>query len=357
MKSLHMIGSKTMGGAERSFSRIASSLALAGQDVAIAIRAGSQLADRKPLGVTQFELPFRTVWDPWSRGSISRLIRQLQPDIVQTYMGRATRLTHIPIGKGAVHVARLCGNYKPEYFHHAHAWIACTKWVADYLLKSGVPLNRLEIIPNFLPPLAMATAIELRDARERWGLAEDDLVVGAIGRLERIKGFDVLLRAFARLPATLDGRALKLVLAGEGSERQGLKKLGEDLNIGQRVKMVGWTDRPDIAIRLSDVIAFTSHPNEGFGNVTLEAWAAEKPLVTTRSKGASEVTTHLKNAWQTDCGNDRLLAEGLQTVLCNRDLRTALVLGGRQTLNESYSEDAVVHRFIRLYERLTTTSS
>ena len=66
MKSLHMIGSKTMGGAERSPSRIAAALPWRARR-RVAIRAVLNLPIGSLSGVTQFELPFRTVGDPWSR--------------------------------------------------------------------------------------------------------------------------------------------------------------------------------------------------------------------------------------------------------------------------------------------------
>ena len=204
-----------MGGAERSFSRIRSSLALAGQDVAIAIRAVLRLPIGSLSGVTQFELPFRTVWDPWSRASISRLIRQRRADIVQTYMGRANTTHPSPnLSAKAPCVARLCGNYKTrEYFRHAHAWIACTRGCRPG--NRAYRSNRLGFIPNFLPPTPMATAIELRDARERWGFAEDDLVCRRYRPISKGSGLRRTAPPHYReLPVTLDGCHL-LVLARE----------------------------------------------------------------------------------------------------------------------------------------------
>lgn len=352
MKTLHIIGSKTLGGAENSFSRIVGALNRAGIHAEAALRSGSSVTDILPPGVTTHELPLRTVWDPLSRFEVTRLIRKTQPDIVQTYMGRATRLTHLPTGGRPIHVARLCGNYQPQHFVHAHAWVACTKWVADYLLAGGIPANRLSIIPNFLPAQPAATSDELAQARGQWKFAESDLVVGAIGRLQHIKGFDVLIQAFAKLPREIDGRRPLLAIAGEGELAPVLAKLATELGLGDRVRLLGWTTRPDLLLQLADVVAFTSRPNEGFGNVTLEAWQAGTPLVTTRSKGALETSQHLSTAWQVPCDDPVALAEGLLSVLQDRALGQSLAAAGRQELANRYSENAVIGQFVELYKTL-----
>lgn len=353
LKTLHIIGSKALGGAERSFSRIVGALNRAGVRAEAVVRSGSPVPDILADSITTHLLPLRTVWDPLSRFEVSKLIRQTHPDIVQTYMGRATRLTHLPRGGRPIHVARLCGNYQPKHFVHAHAWVACTRWVADYLLAGGIPAQKLSIIPNFLPQLPPASIEELTTARADWNLPASDLVIGAIGRLQRIKGFDVLIQAFARLPREIDGRRPVLAIAGEGELAAALRTLAAELGLGDRVRLLGWTNRPDLLLRLADVVAFTSRPNEGFGNVTLETWDAGTPLVTTRSKGASETTRHLDTAWQVACDDAAELAEGLLTVLRDRDLAARLVAAGRQELASRYSEEAVIRQFVDLYAALT----
>lgn len=352
IRSLHIIGSKTLGGAERSFARIVDGLNAAGIRAEAAIRRGSALPEVLGAEVAIHPLPLRSVWDPLSRFEVSQLIRRIRPDIVQTYMGRATRLTHLAAGSRPIHVARLCGNYKPENFRHAHAWVACTRWVADYLLAAGIPAARLSIIPNFLPATACPSEEDLRAAWAQWGFGEGDWVIAAIGRLEAIKGFDTLLRAFARLPAEIDGRRLLLAIAGEGKLKEDLGGLAAELGVASRLRLLGWTHRPELLLRQARVVAFTSRPNEGFGNVTLETWEAGTPLVTTRSKGAAEVTEHLLTAWQVDCDDHAALAEGLLAVLTDAALAATLVANGRAELARRYSREAVIGQFAELYAHL-----
>ena len=105
---MHIMGSKTLGGAERFYLRLVESLHLRGERVAAVLRRGSEVVGQVPNGITVVESPMRTVWDPFSKRAITRSIDALAPQIVQTYMGRATRLTRLE-KSNVLHVARLGG--------------------------------------------------------------------------------------------------------------------------------------------------------------------------------------------------------------------------------------------------------
>lgn len=135
--SLHVIGSKEMGGAERWFIRFLQAMRRHRQTVQAVVRADGQLA-RHPLdGIPVQTATMRTVWDPWSRHQLARLIRAHDAPIVQTYMGRASRLTRIEPGRGRVHVARLGGYYQLAPFRHAHAWIGNTRGLVAWTAAGG----------------------------------------------------------------------------------------------------------------------------------------------------------------------------------------------------------------------------
>lgn len=103
---------------------------------------------------------------------------------------------------------------------------------------------------------------------------EGPYVVG-VGRLERQKGFDVLLRAFARSETCAGHR---LVLVGEGSQAAALQGLAGELGIANRLSLAGWQDNPFSLMRRADLFVLPSRW-EGFGNVVVEAMACRVPVV------------------------------------------------------------------------------
>lgn len=354
MKSLHIIGSKQMGGAERWFLRFLHALQARRHEVMAVVRRGSELDTDILAGLRAAALPLRTVWDPLSRWEVSRLIRAEQPAIVQTYMGRATRLTHIRPGSGIVHLSRLGGYYKLDGYRHAHAWIANTRGLCDYLVRAGFPHQRVFQIYNFAEPVRAVDPQALDALRSQLAIAPDDLLLLTPGRFVPVKGQRTLLEALARLPAQLAGRRLRLAMLGDGPLLAELRQQARAAAIEDRIIWAGW--RTDTApwYALADLVVFPSREQETLGNVVLEAWAHGRPLVTTLFRGAREIATHGEDAWCVPCDDPTALAEGLRTVIADEGLQRQLVTGGRATLQRNFSEPAVMSQYEQLYRQLTT---
>ena len=350
--SAHVVGSKTLGGAERFYLRLLDALHERGAPVVAFLRKGSDVVAEVPSGITVVETPMRTVWDPWSRYRLARAIDAVRPDIVQTYMGRATRLTHIRPDKGMVHVARLGGYYKLGGYRHAHAWIGNTKGICDYLVRNGMPADRVFHIGNFIDPPPPAEPGAAASLRAECGIPPDATVLVTAGRFVPVKGLEYLLRAFARLPDEIEGRPLRLVLVGDGPLRDELEQLAKRLGVTGRVVWTGWQKRPGPYFRMADIVVFPSLPSEALGNVILEAWAYGKPLVTTSFHGAREITRHGEDAWRVPCADVPALAEGMRVVLADRTLAGALAAAGSQRIRAEFSRPAVVDQYLELYRTL-----
>ncbi len=335
--SLHVIGSKTLGGAEGFFLRLIQGLARQGAPVAAAVRKGSQVEAALPSGIPAVALPLRTVWDPLSKRELTRAIRGIGPQVVQTYMGRATRLcrTELP------HIARLGGYYKLAGYRHADAWVGNTRGICAYLKESGFPASRVFYIPNFVPlPRGVVKA-----DRQAWGIPEGAPVLLHAGRFIPVKGHRLLLEALARLPRVW------LVLLGAGPLEGELRRMAQRLGVDARIVWAGWQGDPSPFYALADLVVFPSLERETLGNVVLEAWAHRRAVVVTRFRGAREITRHGIDAWQVPCGDARALARGIGRVLEDDALRSALAEAGHRRILTEFSEEKVVSAYLALYRR------
>ena len=123
-------------------------------------------------------------------------------------------------------------------------------------------------------------------AREELGAEPADLVIGAVGRLEPQKRFDLLLEAFAvvveRFPRA------RLLIVGDGSSRKALDAKVATLNIGNRCRLVGHLDDVVPAYHAFDLLVQSSD-YEGTPNAVLEAMAFEVPIVATAAGGTAEI--------------------------------------------------------------------
>lgn len=352
--SLHVLGSRQFGGADQFYVRLVRALHEAGQSVTAVNRPGSPVANALAgTGVEQWQLPLANQWDVWSIWRLRKLVAQRQPCIVQTYMGRATRLTRLPAKVRAVHIARLGGYYKIDgYYRHAHAWIGNTRGVCDYLVQSGLPAQRIFQIGNFVPEPSAIGEDRKAELRRVHRIPEDAWVLFGLGRLIDIKGFDDLLRALSQLPAEVGGRPWVLLIAGEGPLLGSLRALARELGVEERVRWLGWQDPPDAFYALADAFVCPSR-REALGNVILEAWNYRLPVVSTRTKGAVELIEEGRSGLLCECGDHGAMAGLIRNLLeAKAEQRRSLGDAGRQYLQARSSRAAILDAYLSLYRQL-----
>lgn len=353
VNSVHVIGSRQLGGADRFFIRLVEALHRRGHPTLAVTRPHSPVAEQLDATVEQVHLPLANKWDLYSALALRRLIRTHRPDVVQTYMGRATRLTRVPAGLGTVLVARLGGYYRLNgYYRHADAWVGNTRDICDYLRRNGLPAERVFHLGNFVDCPREVTPEELRALRQRLELPDHALVLFALGRLVGKKGFQDLLTAFDHLPEQVDGKPLYLLIAGDGPAREDLQRQAAALASRARVRWAGWQNDPTPYYRLGDWFVCPSR-HEPLGNVILEAWAHGLPVVTTDNEGARELVRPGEDALLAPLESPQGLAAALATALAApHEERRRLAAAGHATVRREHSEEAVVGEYLELYRQL-----
>ncbi|MFT0851533.1 glycosyltransferase family 4 protein [Achromobacter sp. F4_2707] len=215
--------------------------------------------------------------------ALRRLIVKLKPQVVLGMMTRGSVLavlaaqrlpcrviasehTHPPVQR----LPSIWQKLRRWAYPRAHAVVALTSGTAAWL-EEHVPGSKVTVIPNSV----------------RWPLESSEPVVApperagrfrllAVGRLHRLKGFDVLLRAFSQLTEYFPN--WDLVILGEGAEREVLQQQIEELNLAGRVSMPGRVGNLADWYRESDLYVLSSRA-EGLSNTLIEAMASGLPVV------------------------------------------------------------------------------
>jgi L-malate glycosyltransferase len=349
--SLHIVASKKLGGAEYWFHRFSCAVAAHGAAIEVAIRRNSELKHLEFGTLPVHQLPFHSTWDPLSRHAVTALIQRTRPDIVQTYMGRATRLTQLSRQSNTIHLARLGGYYALPPYRHAHGWIGNTRALCDWMIANGLPAERVYHIYNFADPPRPVAPAEVTELRQQLGIPAEAWVLVTLGRFVAFKGHRHLLAALARLPSTIGGRPLRLVLLGDGPLAPLLRQQAVENQQEQRIIWTGWQMDPLPYLHLADVVVFPSLDAEPFGNVMLDAWRCGKPLLTTQFRGAREVARHGEDAWCVPCEDDAALAAGIETLLTDPTLRCALAARGLERVAGEFSREVIVSQYLTLYRQ------
>lgn len=350
-RSLHVIGGKGLGGAERFCIRLVNSLAQRGFAVAAVTVANGEIARALDPAVQQYHAPMLGVWDLYSRWKINRAIADFKPDVVQTYMGRATRIVRLPNHFLPVHLARLGGYYRLKGYRHAHAWVGNTQGIHRYLIEQGLPPAQVHVIGNFVDTPARHDAFTLKNLRTQLQLDACCVVLG-LGRLHPNKGWEDLLRAFARLPEPIQNKPVHLLMVGDGPLRRELATLADQLGIASRVRWAGWQKDPTSYYQMADVFVCASI-HEPLGNVILEAWTNRALVVSTRAQGPLELMRDGVNGLLAPLADPVALAEVIHTALnLDSTLKQQLIEAGYREVEQHYSQTAIVSTYTRLYTDL-----
>ncbi len=264
-------------------------------------------------------------------------LNKCQPDIVMTWMNRASRAT--PAGKYKL-VCRLGHYYDLKYYRHADYWVGISKGICDHLVKGGMPADRVVHIPNFADETAVAPV-----PRNSFDTPVDRPLLLAAGRLHVNKGFDVLLKALTQLPDAI------LWLAGAGPEEQNLKQQCRELGLTGRVRFLGWRTDVTSLMKTADVFVCPSR-HEGLGSIVMESWAHDCPIVATDSQGPGEVIESGITGLLTPVDQVQALAETLKEVLLDEKLRNDLSRNAKRHYDKHYSRKVIVGQYEQFYDEI-----
>jgi len=185
--------------------------------------------------------------------------------------------------------------------------------------------------------------------RQRLGIADDEVVIGAVGRLETEKRFDLLIDAFASLQVARLG--LRLVIVGEGSLRNTLEAQVDRLGLGGVCRLLG--QRSDIVdLHHAFNVFVQSSANEGAPNAVLEAMALETPVVATAVGGTAQLVRDGIDGLLVPAGKIDALADAINRVLTDGQATAARVVSARDRVETELSFDARMATLEAVYTEL-----
>ena len=294
--------SMVVGGAERMMLHVANGLADRGFDVdLVLVKAEGDFLENVSESVRIIDLDASRVLK--SLPGLVRYLRRTDPDVllstitpsnviaVWAKMAPGVDVRHVvrvarPESEAAVvqdntRKERLTAALARRSYPRADEVVAISEGVA-HDLRANTPLRGRDIHVIYNPVVTdrlHEQAAELVD--HPWFDRNEPVVLG-VGRLVDQKDFSTLLRAFATLGERRDA---KLVIFGDGDERQELERLVAELGIDSDVDMPGFTDNPYKYMANADVFV-NAAKHEGFGNVIVEAMACEASIVATDCPGS-----------------------------------------------------------------------
>jgi glycosyltransferase involved in cell wall biosynthesis len=367
MKVCFIIWALTAAGAERVLSILANEWAQKGWDVVILTTDSDQAIPFYPL-VDSIELiqlnllkdshSFRSAISNNIRrlATLRRVIKEKSPDVLISFIDTTNSLT-IMATRGLGIPVIISERTDPSRRSLGRFWGAIRDFtypLADLIVFQSCGVRdwfpprvraRGVVIPNPVPrPPAVSLVLPKKSPALR---------IVSMGRLSPVKGFDVLIQAFALASARTPHWHLDIW--GQGPERPSLEELAGNLGMGEQIKFPGVTERPFDILRDADLFILSSHA-EGFPNALAEAMACGLPVISTRFGGAADdMITDGLDGILVPPGNPEALAEAMVQLMTDPGKRARLGAQASRVV-ERFSMERVFGMWEEAVHRVTEGS-
>ncbi|MCK5535560.1 MAG: glycosyltransferase [Bacteroidales bacterium] len=262
MKVLQFIASNGWGGAEKSFVDLCNNLSQSIQ-IEVLLFKENEVEKRLDPNIKIYRLSSNSDRrNPFLYMEAIKLIKDIKPDIVHTHGAKASEIIyHLNKFVSVKHIASKRNSRKGSIFNKIDHVIAISKDVVRSISKKDVKL-----IYN---GLVHESNIVEQSANPMFTLL-------AVGRLDKIKGFDILIREVAKLDFLFH-----LNIVGEGEEKKNLERLILNLGLSEKVSLLGFREDIPALIASADLVVVSSH-SEGFGRVVVETLFYGKLIISTK---------------------------------------------------------------------------
>ena len=262
----------------------------------------------------------------WQRRNASRV-----PFVISRRVG-------YPIGKSALAQAR---------YRAAKRIVAISRWSAERVLRSGISADKVTIVYEGVELPAPLSAQRRAEARSRFGVAQDEPLLGCVGALSPDKGQEWLIRALAELRKKFP--SAKLLLAGTGPCRERLQTLAREAGLGDAVLFAGFISDVESVYAALDVFLLPSF-FEALSNALMSAMAYAIPSIAFNRGGPAEIIEDGKSGLLVEPANVDALCAAIAKILDDASLASNLGESGRQRIEQRFSAAKMVGEMLRVYE-------
>lgn len=241
----------------------------------------------------------------------------------------------------------------------AQHFVAVSHQTKQEWINQGIATEKIEIVHNGISPDLFQPNADLSRVRQPYHLSLDNYVVAYVGRLDREKGLEILLKAIALLQ---ERTSIKLLIAGRPlmqnrDYQRSLEQLATELGITQAVTFLGHVAHSTSVYQASDVTVLPSLWSEPFGRAIIESMACGTPVIASRTGGIPEILT---GDFQNDLftpGDVQGLAQRLKQRLDWRTQEPELGQRCRQHILNNFSVSSMVNGVEQVMSKVSKLQS
>ena len=221
--------------------------------------------------------------------------------------------------------------------------------LVDY---EGLSAGKIKVVYNgtYLPQ--ELSAEDRSSARKKLGIADDDFLLGTVGRFDPIKNLPLALNAFKNLQK--EHKKLKLALIGDGPEYENIYQLSKQMGLNGSVLMPGYQDDPQNWTALLDCFFLCSF-SEGTSMALLGSMAAKVPAIVTDVGGNPELVQDGQTGWVIPSNDARAFAQAIQDAVSNPDELHKRGQAAKKRFQSNFTFQNMLNSYRQLYSSLMFT--
>jgi len=357
--SLHIDTARTWRGGQSQVRYTVLGLRAIGHRAALVANPEGALFQRMSEGLDLVPLSTRGEIDIAAAWRLSRVLKQLRPDVVHAHdpAGVAMAATALSIAAPRPRpilvasrriefpIAR--NSFSTWKYSQVDCFLAISRAVCDRLVADRIPASKIEIVHEGVD-VERIVALPHGNLHAALFLPTHSPIVGTIGALVAQKDHQTLVEAAAIVVKHVSD--VRFVILGEGELRPQLEKQIKHLHLERHVFLAGF--RADVLELLKDVDVFAlSSTHEGMCTSLLDAMAAEKPAVATAVGGVPEVVDEPATGFLVPPRNAAALAARIIQLLKDQALRRRMGRAGLERVRQVFTVERMVQETAAAYER------
>mgnify|MGYP006438275487 CR=1 FL=1 len=341
MKIMQVMAGAEFGGAEEFFTRLCVALSETSISQRVVLRKNEKRSRRlRDGGIDPLELNFGGKLDFYTPWVLKREINSFAPDILFSWMNRATSMC--PKVRDFVHLGRMGGYYNLKYYDQCDHLIANTEDIKAYIIRNGWSPSKVDYLPNF---------VDIHESKpllkKTFYTPENAPLILAMGRFHENKAFDILLDALSKVPDAY------LWIAGDGPLKAEMEGYAEKLGVKPRTRFLGWHNDVGKLLSSADIFVCPSR-HEPLGNVIIEAWGHNIPVISAASQGPNVLINNDINGILFPIDDSKTLAREINRLINEPIVRSILSENGQKTYENNFSKEIVVKKSLEFFERMLT---
>ncbi|HZK34046.1 MAG TPA: glycosyltransferase family 4 protein [Bacillota bacterium] len=285
-----------------------------------------------------------------------RLVKKLKPDIIHCHgfkAGAVGRLAAVLRGIRSVYTihnftlynrskltCRLINSFERFMSRWTTSYITVSKALMQSVQEQLSGRKNINVVYNGLTGIQAREEISIR---QKWGINDDEIVLGTVGRLIPSKGIDSLVCALKHIRH----HDIRLIIVGSGPDRSRIEAKANELNLIDKIIFTGHVESVAQYYRSFDIFVAPSL-SEGMGISVLEAMQFGLPIIAAKTGGIPELIDHNTNGILVEPGNIKKIAEAIDFLISDRERTVLMGKRARRDSLDNFTVDEMLSKTLTI---------